>query len=184
MLINKPKGFSLIELLVVISIISLLSTLSTISLDNARQKARDARRQGDISTLRTAIEMYKTQNPDDHVPMANNWSELGTELSTFLTSAPMDPNNTGIYAYIYCRNSSLGNGYLIGAVLEQKIVVTGDLDVKPTISGTPVCISSSATPATEWANIDCDDATGIPPVGAGNLTGAGQVAFCLGQKSS
>lgn len=55
---NKNKGFTLIELLVVIAIIGLLSTISIIALNQARSKARDARRVADMHQLQTAIEMY------------------------------------------------------------------------------------------------------------------------------
>ena len=41
---NNKKGFTIIELLVVISIIGLLSTISVVSLNGARIKSRDAKR--------------------------------------------------------------------------------------------------------------------------------------------
>ena len=181
---NKPKGFSLIELLVVIAIIGLLSTMAVVSLNNARQKARDARRQGDLKSIQTAIEMYRTQNADDKVPQSATWAALGTDLAGFLTSAPVDPNNTGIYTYIYCRDTTANNtntGYLLGAVMEQKVPIAGDLDIVPNtaghITGTPGCIQSGAATLTAYATISCDD-------GAGNISGANQYVFCLGQKSN
>lgn len=61
MKINK-KGFTLIELLVVIAIIGLLSTLAVVALNNARQKARDARRLSDIKQIQTALELSYTNN--------------------------------------------------------------------------------------------------------------------------
>lgn len=55
---KNKKGFTLIELLVVIAIIGLLSTLAVIALNNARQKARDARRITDIKQIQQALELY------------------------------------------------------------------------------------------------------------------------------
>jgi len=52
------KGFTLVELLVVIAIIGILSTLSVVSLNSARAKSRDARRLSDIKQIRTALDMY------------------------------------------------------------------------------------------------------------------------------
>ncbi len=55
---NQKKGFTLIELLVVIAIIGLLATLSVVALNNARERARDARRVSDIKQIQTALELY------------------------------------------------------------------------------------------------------------------------------
>lgn len=186
---NKPKGFSLIELLVVIAIIGLLSTMAVVSLNNARQKARDARRQGDLKSLQTAIEMYKTQQASNDTPPLNTstavtWADLSTALAGLLTSAPTDPNNTGIYTYVYCRDTAANNtnnGYILAANMEQKVAVQGDLDIAPSassyISGTVGCIQSGTATLTAYASMSCAD-------GAGNLTAANQYVFCLGQKSN
>lgn len=55
---QKPRGFTLIELLVVISIIGILSTLAVVSLNDARGKARDAKRISDIKQVQTALELF------------------------------------------------------------------------------------------------------------------------------
>ncbi|HNZ51713.1 MAG TPA: prepilin-type cleavage/methylation domain-containing protein, partial [bacterium] len=62
LVINKKSkyslaAFTLIELLVIIAIIALLSTLSVIALNNARAKARDARRLSDVKQISTALEL-------------------------------------------------------------------------------------------------------------------------------
>ena len=55
---KNKSGFTLIELLVVIAIIGLLSTLSILALNQARARARDAKRVSDIRQIQTALEMY------------------------------------------------------------------------------------------------------------------------------
>lgn len=52
---KKKKGFSLIELLVVISIIGLLSTLAVVSLNNARRNAQITKAQTELSQIVKAI---------------------------------------------------------------------------------------------------------------------------------
>lgn len=55
---KSKQGFTLIELLVVVAIIGLLATLSIVALNNARARARDARRVADIKQIQTALELY------------------------------------------------------------------------------------------------------------------------------
>jgi general secretion pathway protein G len=55
---NNKKAFTLIELLVVIAIIGILATISVIALNNARAKARDAKRVADVKQIQTALELF------------------------------------------------------------------------------------------------------------------------------
>lgn len=52
------KGFTLIELLVVISIIGILATLIISNVNEARVRARDVKRKGYLSQMRTALRLY------------------------------------------------------------------------------------------------------------------------------
>ena len=78
------KGFTLVELLVVIAIIAILSTLSVVALNSARAKSRDARRQSDIKQIRTALDMYYDSNNQQY-PTGSN-KTLGTGDAACLTS--------------------------------------------------------------------------------------------------
>ena len=56
------KGFTLIELLVVVAIIALLAATILASLGSARTRARAARIQSEVSSMRAAAELYYNQN--------------------------------------------------------------------------------------------------------------------------
>lgn len=56
--LSRVEGFTLIELLVVIAIIGLLTTIGIVALNDARLKARDAKRLGDLKQLGNALELY------------------------------------------------------------------------------------------------------------------------------
>ena len=59
---NK-KGFTLIEILIVVGLIGLLGTLSAIAIGSARSKMRDAKRLSDVRMLQSALEdHFKTVN--------------------------------------------------------------------------------------------------------------------------
>ena len=120
---RKQKGFTLIELLVVIAIIGLLSTLAVVALNNARQKARDARRVSDIKQIQTALEMYYVdQNGYPSLATAtalgvtggnyaclNNttagWAAAGCTGTVYMGVVPANPAPNGT-AYNYCSATS------------------------------------------------------------------------------
>lgn len=72
----NQKGFSLIELLVVIVIIILLGTISVVALNDQRAKSRDSQRISDIRQIRTALEFYRSD--EGEYPVVNEPLLLGS----------------------------------------------------------------------------------------------------------
>ncbi len=85
------KGFSLIELIVVIAIIGLLASITAVSLGQSRQKADVAKATGDFRALSHALEMYR-QDHDGELPPASGGitiADLVTNyLSEYIAQAP------------------------------------------------------------------------------------------------
>ena len=90
---KNKQGFTLIELLVVIAIIGLLSTLSIVALNQARARARDARRLADVKQIQTALEMY--YNDEGGYPatadVVAGQSIIGTASTTYMDIVPKAP---------------------------------------------------------------------------------------------
>lgn len=97
----RYKGFTLLELLVVISIISLLATFGFVQLSNARRDARDTKRIADLKQVTRALELY--YNDNGKYPIQTSWSlESGNSPSVWIPDIvasghidilPIDPIN-------------------------------------------------------------------------------------------
>jgi prepilin-type N-terminal cleavage/methylation domain-containing protein len=121
---KKNKGFTLVELLVVISIIGILSSVVFASLSSARKRARDAIRKSDLAQIGKALEINYMKNGSYTTPencsgdtslgatgacvvngVTNDW-DSGSDLRDLITDGslnalPKDPINSGVYYYHY-----------------------------------------------------------------------------------
>ena len=116
---NKNKGFTVIELIVVIAIIAVLSAIVLFNVNVYIAKSRDAKRVADIASIQKALEMYysdKGYYPSSYGGTLfaastgfGNWDGLQTALSPYISKLPIDPTNSpgmslyhaGAYAYMY-----------------------------------------------------------------------------------
>lgn len=110
------KGFTLVELLVVVAIIGLLAGIATVSVNSTRVRARDARRIADVKQMQNALELYNNANSGVYpVAVATVLGGVGaTTISSgggisgavvgdaFLNVVPKDPAATQNYTYIAC----------------------------------------------------------------------------------
>ncbi|OGC84960.1 hypothetical protein A3F55_03015 [Candidatus Adlerbacteria bacterium RIFCSPHIGHO2_12_FULL_53_18] len=98
------KGFTLVELLVVISIIGILSGIVIVGLDNAREAARDAKRVADIQNIQVALTLYYADN--NRYP-TNIYSTSPVGLApTYMSTVPKDSGAEYKYTAIHSPNSA------------------------------------------------------------------------------
>jgi type II secretion system protein G len=109
---RSARGFTLIELVVVISILAILSGVLVPRVTNHLEAARDARRLADIKAVRTAIEQY--YQDEGSYPAANaNSAYGGWDVSSdgdfirvlrdhgYLDEDVADPINDATFHYRY-----------------------------------------------------------------------------------
>jgi prepilin-type N-terminal cleavage/methylation domain-containing protein len=68
---NRSKGFSLLELLIVVAIILIIATIAVPSLLRSRQASNESAAVGDMRSLNTAEATYSSSNPSTYGPMAS-----------------------------------------------------------------------------------------------------------------
>ncbi|MCX6793346.1 MAG: prepilin-type N-terminal cleavage/methylation domain-containing protein [Candidatus Falkowbacteria bacterium] len=90
--LKYKKGFSFVELMVVISIIAVLSTMAIISLNSSRVKSRDSKRVADVKQLSSALEMYYNRN-GAYPTLVTSGEALKSPdgLITYMASVPSAP---------------------------------------------------------------------------------------------
>lgn len=59
--VSKERGFTIIELLVVIVVIAILAAISIVSYSGIQQRARDSQRLSDMNTISTALKLYAAE---------------------------------------------------------------------------------------------------------------------------
>jgi prepilin-type N-terminal cleavage/methylation domain-containing protein len=63
---NTKLGFTIIELLIVIVVIAILASIVIISYRSISDRAKFSAEQNDLSSIRTALELYKTDNSGNY----------------------------------------------------------------------------------------------------------------------
>lgn len=103
----RTRGFTLIELLVVIAIIGLLSTIIAAPVQNARKKARDAKKIAELKSLQLAIEQYGESNDGNYPTALSVLSPAYMPLLPTFTSSTTSSSRDA-YAYTWYRASASG----------------------------------------------------------------------------
>lgn len=122
---TSQKGFTLIEILIVVGIIGLLASVVLSGLGSVRSRGRDARRVADLRQVQQGLELYYTRYQE--YPDETDWSTLEQTLKGAqigITNISSDPL-CGSSSNSSCENnyqyfSKNGEEYVLQALLEDR----------------------------------------------------------------
>ncbi len=148
---RKNKGFTLVEILIVVAIIGILASIILVGLNSFRSSGRDARRIADVHQVQNALELYFTKNGS--YPAAASWAALTSTIigaGIGVNTLPNDP--TVGRSYGYCNPVGDQSRYALGAYLEDNgnpsllyaVGTTFPCDPTVTSLSNPACSVSGA----------------------------------------
>lgn len=114
---TKSKGFTIVELLIVIVVIGILATLVIVTFTGIQQKARNSQRQTDINAIDSHVEAFNAAN--GYYPTLadlNNSTFRTANLKGLDPEALVDPKggtiqgSTDASHYSYVASASSGSG--------------------------------------------------------------------------
>lgn len=152
---TNRKGFTLIEILIVVAIIAILASIVLVGLGPTQQSGRDARRLSDLHEIQNALELY--YNKCGYYPgtissgacasgAPTAWSDLSSALQSVSGGTiPVDPSSNRGYGYNVASDNST---YVIGAVLENGNNSVFNGYTPPTVPGSSWIISGGTAGTT------------------------------------
>lgn len=126
---KTQRGFTLIEVLVVVTLLSILATFSISNYSQIQKQGRDSRRKTDFSQVRAALELYYSVN--NSYPVAAGiyglpWSSVFSDAKgTYMKQLPTDPLGSKGTSYCYVPSGTPPTSYYLYAKLEN----TSDKDL-------------------------------------------------------
>jgi type IV pilus assembly protein PilA len=150
----KTKGFTLIEVLVVIGIIAVLATIVLVAVNPARQfkLARDSQRTSNVNALLNAIHqnmaehrgVFLCKGTAKEIPLTATIVKSNLSPDTpgdiaeclipdYLSSLPFDPSKAGAH---YLSDTDYDTGYEIFRDTNGRVTASSTGELTPTISVT------------------------------------------------
>jgi type II secretion system protein G len=143
----SQKGFTLVEILVVVTIVGILSSFLFSNYVGARQRARDATRKSDLQQIRAAFELYKADT-GIYPPLTTGLEGTGWNSTAcggvfqqnsvvYMRKKPCDPTSPTTRNYTYSRPTTVT--YTLSTCLEN--AADGVTAAQGGITADPTCTS-------------------------------------------
>lgn len=163
------KGFTLVELLVVISILGILASIALVSFRSAQMRGRDAQRKSDLKQISSSLELYYSDY--GKYPAASSdglglivgcpsttdtacaWGsgQFWDEKTIYFRTVPKDPVTGQNYYY---RSITVNNSAYQGFQLFAHLENSQDINLMPGVAaknyscGSKICNFSITSPNT------------------------------------
>jgi len=142
---QNQKGFTIIELIVVIAIIAVLATIVMINVTGYIAKSKDAAIKGNMSTIATsAASYYDTNKTYVNVFLSANNPTAYNAINQITTSLSNGAPTTGANASAWCVCSNLtavsGNTYCADST-GYRNETTSACSARCNVSSAPVCVN-------------------------------------------
>jgi type II secretion system protein G len=110
---RSQRGFTLIEMMIVVAIIAILVSILVPNFIRARAQAQTAACESNLKEIATALELYETDN--DQYPPSNTVNASDTDLQPYLKQTPVDPaaGPTAYYTYTVTSGNTSSASYTI-----------------------------------------------------------------------
>ena len=167
-LVKSQRGFTIVELLIVIVVIAILAAISIVAYNGIQERGRDSNRLSDAKSIEKAIRIYLIKEGRLFVPTSvdASWETSNEDnpgdfmeilvSSNTLNSVPLDPSNTSTKHYRYYLYPA---GYAGCDAAKGRIAVFQIIDIET--SARPYAQSPGFTcPSRDWST-EADYTVGI-----------------------
>ena len=127
------KGFTIIELLIVIAVISILVGIALPRFKGMQDEGKIAQAKGELRTLQTAVESYYIHNNNAYPATGSTalQTALASATPSIINYVPTDPFSSADYVYVMGgTNSKFYIIYSVGPGGNGSAVITSDAVVE------------------------------------------------------
>lgn len=179
--LSKAKGFTIIELLVVIGIISVLAVALLVTLNpaEAQKRARDSKRLKDANTIQAVVEQFLNDGgtfascaggspctsaaagtADTQTCASTNW--MTVSVCDYAKTVPLDPSNSSTRS---CVDDSATGDIATACGMNYRFAITGtdyEINVRQESRSNLSKVTGDGGDSDTWVEVFTGDGTLIP----------------------